>query len=101
MYGDKVLRAERQENYYRYIIDEVLPLIREHNHSALRPLVTGCSMGATHSAIMFLRRPDLFEGVIGLSGCYDAHFFFGSWMNNTLYDPRYFFTKSSGRTSLH
>ena len=57
MYGDKVLRAERQENYYRYIIDEVLPLIREHNHSALRPLVTGCSMGATHSAIMFLRRP--------------------------------------------
>ena len=26
-YGDKVLRAERQENYYRYITEEVVPLI--------------------------------------------------------------------------
>ena len=50
------------------------------------PITTGCSMGATHAAIVFLRRPDLFEGVIGFSGCYDAHYFFGAWMNNTLYD---------------
>ena len=85
-YGDKFLRAERQENYYRYITEEVVPLIHEHNHSDWRPLTTGCSMGATHAAIVFLRRPDLFEGVIGFSGCYDAHYFFGAWMNNTLYD---------------
>ena len=85
-YGDKVLRAERQENYYRYITEEVVPLIHEHNQRDWRPLTTGCSMGATHAAIVFLRRPDLFEGVIGFSGCYDAHYFFGAWMNNTLYD---------------
>ena len=75
-YGDKFLRAERQENYYRYITEEVVPLIHEHNHSDWRPLTTGCSMGATHAAIVFLRRPDLFEGVIGFSGCYDAHYFY-------------------------
>ncbi|MER2139638.1 MAG: alpha/beta hydrolase-fold protein [Succiniclasticum sp.] len=85
-YGDKVLRAEFQENYFRYIVEEVVPLIHEYNHSDRRPLTTGCSMGATHAAIVFLRRPDLFEGVIAFSGCYDAHYFFGAWMNNTLYD---------------
>ena len=29
VYGDKVWRAERQESYYNYIIEEVLPLIQE------------------------------------------------------------------------
>jgi hypothetical protein len=50
------------------------------------PLTTGCSMGATHAAIVTLRRPDLFQGCIALSGCYDAKYFFGGWMNETLYD---------------
>ena len=43
-------------------------------------------MGATHAAIVCLRRPDLFEGMIALSGVYDARYFFGGWMNSTLYD---------------
>ena len=43
-------------------------------------------MGATHSVIDALRRPDLFEGCIALSGVYDASYFFGDWMNATLYD---------------
>ena len=35
---------------------------------------------------VFLRRPDLFRGVIALSGVYDADYFFDGWMNPTLYD---------------
>ena len=30
-YGDKFWRANRQESYYNYIIEEVLPFIREKN----------------------------------------------------------------------
>ena len=83
--GDKVRRAERQEQYYHYIVDEVVPLIRGRNATRL-PLVTGLSMGADHAAIVFLRRPELFSGVLALSGVYDADYFFGGWMNPTLYD---------------
>ena len=83
--GDNVRRAAWQEQYYHYIVDEAVPLIRRHNDEAL-PMVMGLGLGANHAAIVFLRRPDLFGGVLALSGVYDADCFFGGWMNPTLYD---------------
>ena len=84
--GDKEARAAVQEAYYTYVVDELVPFVQKQNKSKLMPLTTGCSMGATHAAIVTLRRPDLFQGCIALSGCYDAKYFFGGWMNETLYD---------------
>ena len=81
---DPAWRAERQEQYYRYIMDEVIPFIRSRNDQA--PAAVGCSMGATHSLISFLRRPELFCGIIALSGVYDSDYFFDGWMNATLYN---------------
>ena len=83
--GNPEWRAARQEQYYHYIVDEVLPLLRSVNGSE-PPFTTGFSMGADHAAIVFLRRPDLFSGMLALSGVYDADYFFGGWMNPTLYD---------------
>lgn len=87
--GDKEMRSEREEAYYRYVVDELVPYIHEKNGSDLRPLAIGCSMGATHAAIFALRRPDLFQGCIGLSGVYSSQLFYGNWMDDTLYanDP--------------
>jgi len=82
--GDKAWRAARQEQYFHYIVDEALPLIRLRNPEI--PAVTGFSMGADHAVICFLRRPDLFRGLIALSGVYDADYFFDGWMDPTLYD---------------
>ena len=82
--GDMGWRAWRQEQYFHYIVDEVMPLI--HSRNPQPPAVTGLSMGADHAVIVFLRRPDLFRGVIALSGVYDADYFFDGWMNETLYD---------------
>ena len=82
--GNKEWRAARQEQYYHYIVDEVLPLMHEWNQ--VLPAVTGFSMGANHAVITFLRRPDLFSGVIALSGVYDSDYFFDGWMNSTLYE---------------
>lgn len=84
-HGDPAWRARRQEQYYRYIVDEVVPLINARNPGAL-PLVMGMSLGANHAAITFLRRPDLFGGVLALSGVYDSRCYFGDWMDPTLYD---------------
>lgn len=84
-YGDKNHRAEVQEAFYRYITNEVIPFIHNQTQDEHLPLAMGCSMGATHSVIFALRRPDLFAGCIAMSGVYDARFFFGDWMNETLY----------------
>ncbi len=82
--GDKTWRAARAEQYHRHIVDEVLPLITSRNPAV--PAVTGFSMGANHALTTFLRRPELFRGVIALSGVYDTDYFFDGWMDSTLYD---------------
>ena len=86
VFGDKVWRAARQESYYNYIIEEVLPLIRNKNSSKKLPIAIGCSLGALHAAIVFLRRPELFGGMLAMSGVYDTKFLFDGWLNPTLYD---------------
>lgn len=86
VWGDKVWRAERQEAYYRYITDEALPFVRGRNKTGNLPLAVGCSLGGLHAAILFFRRPELFSGILSLSGAYDAKFFFDGWLNGTLYD---------------
>lgn len=60
-------------------------MIRWKNGTGMLPLVTGFSLGATHAMITFLRRPDLFSGMLCLSGCYDTDYFWGGWCNETLY----------------
>ena len=84
--GDPAARGERQEEYFAWVCGEMLDLVHEINGSDLRPLTTGCSMGATHAAIAAFRRPDLFQGCIALSGVYDARRFFGDYMDGTLYE---------------
>ena len=86
VWGDKAWRAKRQESYYNYIIEEVLPFINEINTSGKLPIAAGCSLGGLHAAIVFFRRPDLFSGILSLSGVYDAKFFFDGWLDGTLYD---------------
>ena len=83
-FGDKGLRARRQEQYFRYVTEEAAPLILEWTGGRL-PMTTGLSMGANHALTMFLRRPDLFSGVLALSGVYDSDCFFDGWMDGTLY----------------
>ena len=84
--GDPVHRAAVQEQYYRYVVEEALPLICQHNGTGQLPVATGFSLGASHAAICFFRRPELFSGVLGLSGCYDSVHFWNGWCNGTLYD---------------
>ena len=86
LWGDLYGRAQRQEEYYEYIIEEVLPFVRKNNGTGMLPIATGCDLGALHAAIVFLRRPELFGGLLALSGTYDAKFYFGGWSNGTLYD---------------
>ena len=72
-------RAWKQELYFRYIVDEVMPIILERTGGML-PMTTGCSLGANHAVLTLLRRPDLFSGCVALSGLYDSKYFFNGWV---------------------
>jgi esterase/lipase superfamily enzyme len=65
-------QARRHMLYARYIEDEVVPYIRHVCQSPdLRIVTSGASFGAFHAANTLFRRPDLFDGVIAMSGFYD------------------------------
>jgi esterase/lipase superfamily enzyme len=65
-------QARRQALYVRYVEEEVVPYIRHHcGDPGARAITTGASFGCFHAANCFFRRPDLFGGVIGMSGFYD------------------------------
>ena len=90
-YGDCRRRIERHEQWIRYITDEMVPLIREtvnerNGWEGYPQIITfGCSLGATHALNLFLRRPDLFDGVLALSGIYTAEYGFGNYMDDLVY----------------
>lgn len=78
-------RVRRHEQYEKYILDEVLPLIRSVNRSGQPLLATGCSMGGYHSANFLFRHPDIFDSVIALSGLYGPEFVFGQRWDESFY----------------
>src|SRR5258708_13330907 len=80
------LKAELLTRYDRYITDEVLPLIRNEDGAEARPITTGASLGAFLSANEYFKHPDLFRGVIAMSGSYDIR----SYLNG-FYDDNVFF----------
>ena len=91
-YGDSRWRIERYEQWIRYITDEMVPLMRsmvnERNGWDGYPgiMVFGCSLGATHAANLYFRRPDLFDRLLALSGIYTAEYGFGSYMDDLVYN---------------
>ncbi len=77
-------RARRHADYERHILNEVVPFVQQNTNS-LTIWVAGCSMGALHSANFFFRRPDIFDGVIALSGLYDLTHFVGGHNDEQIY----------------
>lgn len=64
-------KAIRHQQFNGYVENEVVPFIKTHTSDDTPIILSGASLGALHSANMFFRRPDLFAGVIAMSGVYD------------------------------
>ena len=89
-FADSRYRIGRHEQWIRYITDEMVPFIRsmmaQRNGYMPRGVIAfGCSLGATHAANLYFRRPDLFDGLISLSGIYSSKYGFGDYMDNLVY----------------
>jgi len=78
-------RARRHEDYDRYITQEVVPFVRARCGEETRLVTTGVSMGGYHSANFFFRHPDLFNGLISLSGLFQLRMFVGDYVDDNVY----------------
>lgn len=83
--GNESERIELHERWFNYICEEIVGTIRSRRNYQDRIITTGCSMGATHALNFFLRRPDIFGGVIALSGVYNASFFFPNYHDERIF----------------
>ena len=89
--GDPYWRIRRYEQWIQYITDEIVPFIRgmakERNDWEHEPgvMTFGCSLGATHAANLYFRRPDLFDRMLALSGIYTAEYGFDQYMDGCVY----------------
>lgn len=95
-------QARRQALYSRYVEDEVVPWIR---HAAgdpgVRLIASGASFGAFHAANAVFRRPDLFSGLIAMSGFYDlAPDYLRGYSDDNCYfnNPSWFLTDLGGES---
>jgi esterase/lipase superfamily enzyme len=61
----------RHNQFNNYVYEEVLPFIKNSTSPETPVIICGASFGALHSMNLFLKRPDLINGVIAMSGVYD------------------------------
>lgn len=61
----------RHQQFNDYVHEEVIPFIRTHTSHDTPIIICGASFGALHGMNLFLKRPDLLNGVIAMSGVYD------------------------------
>src|SRR5438552_15622555 len=64
-------KAIRHQQFNDYVFNEVVPFVR-NSTSWETPIITcGASFGALHSMNLFLKRSDIINGVVAMSGVYD------------------------------
>ena len=71
MWGEH--KAIRHNEFNQYVFNEVIPFIKSSTSDETPIITCGASFGALHSMNLFLKRPDLINGVIAMSGVYDLH----------------------------
>lgn len=82
-------RAVKQEQFNSYVTEEVVPYIWHNCNGRIGILTGGASLGAYHAANQFFRRPDLFDGMLAMSGNYNIRNFADGYYDDNVYynDP--------------
>ncbi|HMO34290.1 MAG TPA: alpha/beta hydrolase-fold protein [Lacibacter sp.] len=80
-------KAIRHNQFNEYIYNEVVPFIRNTSSWDTSIYVSGASFGALHSMNLFLKRPDLINGVVAMSGVYElTEYTKGYWDEQVYYN---------------
>jgi len=80
-------RAIRHNQFNEYVFNEVVPFIRNATSRETMIYTCGASFGALHAMNLFLKRPDILNGVISMSGVYDlTEYTRGFWDKQVYYN---------------
>lgn len=71
----------RHMQYESYVLEEVLPLVRQKNSNPYLKAM-GCSFGGYHAVNVALRHPDRFSGFLSISGIFDLSRFLRGHYDN-------------------
>jgi esterase/lipase superfamily enzyme len=78
-------KAIRHQQFNSYVYEEVVPFIKNATSWETPIFICGASFGALHSMNLFLKRPDLFNGVIAMSGVYDLSEYTKGYFDDDVY----------------
>jgi esterase/lipase superfamily enzyme len=78
-------KAIRHNQFNNYIFNEVVPFIKTNSSNETPIILCGASFGALHSMNLFLKRPDLIDGVIAMSGVYDLTEYTDGYWDDQVY----------------
>ena len=78
------MRIARHLQYEEYLIQEVVPLVRSKNPDP-HLFSLGCSFGGYHAVNIALRHPDIFSGLLSMSGAFDLSNFLHGYYDQDCY----------------
>jgi len=77
-------RIVRHMQFEDYILSEVVPLVRLKNRDS-HLVSLGCSFGGYHAVNIALRHPDIFTGLLSMSGAFDLSNFLSGYSDEDTY----------------
>lgn len=90
-------KAIRHNQFNQYVFDEVVPFIRTRTSPETMVYTCGASFGALHAMNLFLKRPDILNGAISMSGVYDlTEYTKGFWDDQVYYNSPAHYIPSLG-----
>jgi esterase/lipase superfamily enzyme len=80
-------KAIRHNQFNEYVFNEVIPFIRNCTSDETMIYTCGASFGALHAMNLFMKRPDIINGAISMSGVYDlTEYTKGFWDDQVFYN---------------
>jgi len=77
-------RLVRQQQYESYIVEEIVPYIKEENDVSFI-ILAGVDLGGYHAITTALKHPAAFGKAIGMSGIYDIKQFMDGYYTDDVY----------------
>ncbi len=77
-------RLVRQQQYESYIVEEVVPFIKDQNNIEFI-IIAGVDFGGYHAITTALKYPEVFGKAIGISGIYDIRPYMDDYYDDDVY----------------
>ncbi|CAG5005185.1 hypothetical protein DYBT9275_03532 [Dyadobacter sp. CECT 9275] len=78
-------KAVRHQAYNEYVLKEVIPFIKDTSSPKNEIIACGAAFGALHAANLFFKYPDVINGIIAMSGCYDLSVYTDGYYDENVY----------------